>query len=158
MTLAGANHTTGTDNWGTPLYFFNRLNERFNFALDACAEDWNARCSKYYTVESDGLTMPWHSWTWCNPPYSQILYWYAKASLEAQNGSSSVLLTFARTDTRAFHRYALQASEIVFIRGRLKFVNPKTRTIGASAPAPSMLVIFNADSLGAAKFSTMSAR
>jgi phage N-6-adenine-methyltransferase len=158
MTLAGVNHSTGTDNWGTPPDFFRRMNERFRFRLDACAESWNTKCPTYYGESDNGLVLPWETWTWCNPPYSQILYWYAKASLEAQKGNSSVLLTFARTDTKAFHKYALQASEIIFLKGRLKFINPETGTQGAPAPAPSMVVIFDATCLGKAQFSTMSAR
>lgn len=157
MTLAGVHHKTGTDNWGTPDLFFRRLDERFNFGLDSCAEAWNAKCDRYYSEKTNGLLQPWESWTWCNPPYSKILYWYAKASMEASKGNSSVLLTFARTDTKAFHKYAMLASEIIFIKGRLKFVNPETRMEAQSAPAPSMVVIFDSGNIGKATFSTMAA-
>jgi len=65
---------------------------------------------------------------------------------------------FARTDTRAFHQWALKASEIVFLKGRLKFIDPSTHKPGLTAPSPSMLVIFEAGKLGQCKFSTMNAR
>ena len=158
MTLAGIHHSSGTDNWGTPIPFFSRLTKRFDFKLDACAEAWNSKCDRFYTEADDGLFRAWESWTWCNPPYSNILGWYRKAYEEALRGNSSVILTFARTDTKAFHQYALKASEIIFLKGRLKFIDPATQQPGNTAPAPSMLVIFDAENLGKAKFSAMSAR
>ena len=158
MTLAGVNHSSGSDSWGTPISFFDRLRDRFDFRLDACAEPWSAKCDRFYTKDDDGLSKAWESWTWCNPPYSNILGWYRKASEEALLGNSSAVLTFARTDTRAFHQYALKASEIVFLKGRLKFIDPATKQPGNSAPAPSMLVIFDSYNLGSAKFSAMSAK
>lgn len=48
------------------------------------------------------------------------------------------MLIPARTDTRAFHDYIYHQAEIRFIRGRIKFGDAK-----ASAPFPSMLVIFS---------------
>lgn len=144
MTLAGIHHSTGKDNWATPPEFFSRVAERFSFVLDAAAEPWSAKTERYYTEEQDGLVQPWTSWTWCNPPYSSILPWVKKAVLEMENGNSSVLLTFARTDTAAFHEYAMRASKIIFVRGRLCFVSPDTRAKTNSAPSPSMLLVFDA--------------
>ena len=158
MTLAGIHHSQGSDLWATPQPFFDRLDQRFKFQLDACAQEWNSKCDKFYSETQNGLTQPWESWTWCNPPYSQIKWWYAKALHEACRGASSVLLTFARTDTKAFHEYVMLATEIIFIKGRIRFVDPATRKISNPAPAPSMLVIYDAKDIGAAKFSTMPAK
>ena len=156
MSLSGIHHSSGKDNWGTPPDFFERLQGRFDFQLDVCAEPWSAKCADFYTIADDGLTKPWKTWSWCNPPYSNILGWYKKACWEAERGSSSAVLTFARTDTKAFHEYALRASEIIFLKGRLKFVDPETQKPKNPAPSPSMLVVFDKKCLGAAKFSTLS--
>lgn len=159
MTLAGIHHSKGTDNWGTPIEFFERVNKRFNFRLDACAESWNTKCDNFYSQNENGLIKPWTSWTWCNPPYSEIYKWYKKAYQEMVQGNSSVLLTFARTDTRAFHEFAIGATEICFLKGRLRFIDPKTGQQGNTAPSPSMLVIFDAnDRDELATFSFMDAR
>ena len=158
MTLGGLHHSSGQDCWGTPQDFFNRLTATYNFQLDACAEEWSAKCPNWYGEADNGLLSPWVSWTWCNPPYSNISSWLSKAYQEAVAGNSSVLLMFARTDTKAFHKWALQASEIVFLKGRLKFIDPATKVAGNTAPSPSMLVIFDSERLGDCKFSTMSAR
>lgn len=74
----------------------------------------------------------------CNPPYSQIDKWVAKAFYETkQENTLVVLLIPSRTDTRYFHNYIYGRAEIRFIKGRLKFGEGKN-----SAPFPSMLVIF----------------
>lgn len=44
----------------TPQDFFDRLNEEFHFTLDAAATDKSAKCSAYYTPETDGLKSPWN--------------------------------------------------------------------------------------------------
>lgn len=158
MTLAGPHHTSGKDNWATPDSFFQSLNTKYHFQLDACAESWSAKCLQYYTELDNGLIMPWKTWTWCNPPYSRVADWLQKAHHEAVLGNSSVVLMFARTDTKAFHQWALSASEIVFLKGRLRFIDPATKQPGMTAPSPSMLVVFDAERLGKARFSTMDAR
>lgn len=48
-----------TDLWATPQDFFDSLNDEFNFTLDPCANPQNAKCSKFYTLENDGLKQNW---------------------------------------------------------------------------------------------------
>ncbi len=70
-----------------------------------------------------------------NPPYGPGLGEWLKRGLEAE---VAVFLIPARTDTRWFHELVLpHATEIRFIRGRLKFGDAKN-----SAPFPSMVVVF----------------
>ena len=45
--------------WCTPQDFFDKLNEEFSFTLDAAATDKTAKCSQYFTPETDGLTSSW---------------------------------------------------------------------------------------------------
>lgn len=158
MTLGGIHHSTGQDCWATPQDFYDRCAIRWDFTLDACAEPWSAKCARYYTRDDDGLASPWSSWTWCNPPYSQLAQWLAKAAEEHARGVSSVLLTFARTDTKAFHAYAMRASEIVFVEGRLSFLSPDVKAKRNSAPSPSILIVFDAEHRGQTAFSAMKAR
>lgn len=126
-----------TDLWATPQDFFNKLNEEFHFTLDPCANDENHKCDKYYTEKENGLIQDWtNEIVFCNPPYGrEIGKWVAKC---AESKCLSVMLIPARTDTRWFHQYIYNKSEIRFIKGRLKFGNSKN-----SAPFPSMVVIFN---------------
>ena len=45
--------------WCTPQDFFDRLNAEFGFVLDPAATDKTAKCSLYYTPETDGLSQSW---------------------------------------------------------------------------------------------------
>lgn len=48
-----------SDEWPTPVKLFEELNKEFNFNLDVCADHFNHKCARYYTVEDDGLTKLW---------------------------------------------------------------------------------------------------
>ncbi|WP_193793318.1 phage N-6-adenine-methyltransferase [Clostridium botulinum] len=130
-----------TDLWATPQDFFDKLNKEFNFDLDPCATKENAKCSKYFTKEIDGLKQDWGGYkVFCNPPYGrEISKWVEKAYKESKKENTTVVMLIpARTDTKYFHSYIYhKAKEIRFIKGRLKFGNAKN-----SAPFPSMVVIF----------------
>lgn len=129
-----------TDLWETPQDFFDNLNNEFNFDIDVCASQENAKCNTYFTKEQDGLQQSWRGMVcWCNPPYGrEVGKWVQKAYISSKNeGSTVVMLLPARTDTRWFHDYIYNKSEIRFIKGRLKFGDSKN-----SAPFPSMVVIF----------------
>lgn len=125
--------------WATHWSLFNQLDEEFHFNLDPCCTHENAKCKDHHTQIENGLSQDWGGKTvFCNPPYGKELpKWIRKAHDEAEKGVLVVMLIPARTDTRAFHDYIYHQAEIRFIRGRIKFGDAK-----ASAPFPSMLVIF----------------
>ena len=129
--------TSKTDDWATPQDFFNELNKEFNFTLDVCASEENAKCAQYFTKEIDGLKQEWHGTCFMNPPYGrEISKWMEKAYKSSLEGATVVCLVPSRTDTKWWHEYAMKG-QIRFIKGRLKFGNSKN-----SAPFPSALVIF----------------
>lgn len=73
-----------------------------------------------------------------NPPYSEIAKWCEKAFYETkQENTIVVMLIPSRTDTRYFHDYIYNRTEIRFVKGRLKFGDQT-----GSAPFPSMVVVF----------------
>ena len=45
--------------WETPQEFFDRLNEKYHFTLDAAASHNNHKVDKYFTAEDDGLKQNW---------------------------------------------------------------------------------------------------
>jgi site-specific DNA-methyltransferase (adenine-specific) len=51
--------SSATDDWATPQDFFDSLNAIYNFELDVCASETNAKCAKYFTKEINGLMQPW---------------------------------------------------------------------------------------------------
>jgi phage N-6-adenine-methyltransferase len=131
---------TSRQDWGTPLDLYSALYAEFEFTLDVCATDDNAKCGDYYTSEMNGLILPWRGRVWCNPPYGRdCALWIAKAATEYAKGNCEiiVLLVPTSTDTRWFHDSVLGKAELRFIKGRLRFEGAKYR-----APFPSMLVIY----------------
>lgn len=131
--------TSKTDEWYTPIDFYQELDNEFHFDLDPCSTDDNHKCENYYTISDNGLN---HSWAghrvFCNPPYSEIDKWVEKAFYETKNpGTLVALLIPSRTDTKYFHNFIMNRAEIRFVKGRLKFGGSKN-----SAPFPSMVVIF----------------
>lgn len=126
-----------SNEWATPQAFFDELNKEFNFTLDVSATSENAKCSRYFTKNEDGLIQDWsNDVCWMNPPYGrEIGKWIEKAYLESQKGATVVCLIPARTDTKYFHEFCFKG-EVRFVRGRLKFGN------AGNAPFPSAVVIF----------------
>ena len=71
--------SSNTAEWATPQWLFDLLNDEFNFDLDVCSTDENAKCKNHYTEENDGLSKPWKGNVWCNPPYGRdIVKWVKK--------------------------------------------------------------------------------
>jgi len=135
--------TSKTDNWATPQNQFDLLDAEFEFTLDPCADVDNAKCEYYFTAEDDGLIQPWRGCrVFMNPPYGRtISAWMEKAYIEHRRHNITVVcLVPARTDTAWWHDYAMKATEIRFIRGRLKFGGSKN-----TAPFPSAVVIFHSE-------------
>jgi len=123
--------------WRTPSALYEKLNEEFNFTLDVAADDDNALCKNYYTIDDNALAQSWdNDVVFCNPPYSRGVYKWVKKASEAHN-STVVMLIPARTDTKFFHEFIYNKAEIRFIKGRLKFSGSTN-----SAPFPSMIVVF----------------
>ena len=117
--------------WATPPALYAELDAEFHFDFDPCPLYGAAG-------KVDGLAVEWGEATFCNPPYGrEIGKWTRKARLEAEKGKTVVLLIPSRTDTRWWHEDIMLASEIRFVKGRLKFggaTNP--------APFPSAVVVY----------------
>lgn len=127
-----------TDLWETPLDLFEELDAEFRFTLDVCALPANAKCRKFFSPAEDSLKQRWTGMCWMNPPYGRTIgSWVKKAWESAQGGATVVCLLPARTDTRWWHEYVAHASEIRYVRGRLRFGNAVN-----SAPFPSAVVVF----------------
>lgn len=130
--------SSATDVWGTPWDLFHVLDAEFHFTVDACALPENAKCDRYFSPNDDGLRQEWRGVIWMNPPYGRGIHrWLAKAADAANNGATVVCLLPARTDTRWWHDYVMQASEVRFLKGRLRFGNARH-----CAPFPSCIAIF----------------
>jgi phage N-6-adenine-methyltransferase len=126
-----------TDKWQTPKEVYDPLNTEFKFNYDPCPITWKEG-------DADGLTTEWGTSTYCNPPYSNVKEWIAKAHQEWKKGKTVVMLINAITDTVAFHKYIYNQAEVRFYKGRIKFINYADPTVSAPNPKASMIVIFKA--------------
>lgn len=132
-----------SDEFGTPAYIFEPLQEEFCFGWDAAASKDNAllgpdRC---WTKEQDALKQDWSGKRiFCNPPYSgsNVKNFITKAYEETRKDCLlAVLLVPTRTEQAWFHDIALKYAEVRFIRKRIKFIGGAT-----TARDSHMLVIF----------------
>lgn len=133
------------DNLETPWDFFDPLDKRFRFTLDAAALPHNAKCPRFYTPEDNGLEKSWaYDRVWCNPPYSDIGPWVQKAWSEWEKRGRDwatcepdltqgpelivMLLPANRTEQGWWqdyvepHRDRHGALRVEFLRGRLRFI------------------------------------
>ena len=135
--------------WATPTDFFRILDSEFSFAFDVCANNLNAKCPRFFTEADDALRQRWKGRCWMNPPYGRgIGKWVAKAHAEAIAGALVVCLIPSRTDTKWWHEHVMQAHEVRFVKGRLKFDGHDN-----SAPFPSAVVAFRPGCNSAPQFS-----
>ncbi|HWP38982.1 MAG TPA: DNA N-6-adenine-methyltransferase [Gemmatimonadales bacterium] len=114
--------------YGTPDWLYRWLDARFAFTYDPCplndAKIW------------DSLAESWAGQrVYCNPPYGrEIVRWLAKRF----EPDLAVYLLPARTDTEWWHTMVLnQATEIMFFRNRIRFVN-----MPHPAPFPSVAIVY----------------
>ena len=127
-----------TPEWSTPQDLFDKLHRVWEFTLDVCATEENAKVLYFYDKADDGLKQSWKGHVcWMNPPYGrEIVKWMRKAFQESLRGAVVVCLVPARTDTVWWHDYAMKG-DITFLKGRLKFGGATN-----SAPFPSAIVVF----------------
>lgn len=111
------------DDWQTPIEYVRALGE---FDLDPCANQHDpTRCARRaYTVEDDGLNLPWFGRVWCNPPYgSEARDWLEKLG---QHGDGIALIP-PRMGAQWFHNVVLARFDaMLFHYGRVAFINPET--------------------------------
>jgi hypothetical protein len=126
MALNRVHYSSVHNNWSTPKDVYDTLNEEFKFNDDPCP-----------LLGSGGLSREWGSSVFINPPYSALKKWLSYAYQQNLQGKTIVALIPSRTDTRWWHDYVMKATEIRFIKGRLKFGGAKF-----NAPFPSCVVVF----------------
>lgn len=148
-----------SDEWSTPLAFFETLNEEFHFRTDVAATKENRLCYYYFGPDhelpqmrdalAEDVVWEWPGLAvWCNPPYSMCKEFVAKAVEQQKKGVTTVMLIPSRTDTKYWHTYIWDCKlhqprpniQVRFVPGRLKFGGAKN-----SAPFPSVVVVFKGE-------------
>lgn len=149
----------------TPPSLFRKLDARWRFEFDLSCETSNCLCRNgiFFDKGQDMLTTTFRHLStkpitgFCNPIYSNPAPFIAKCAEESLNGHTIVMLLPADTSCIAFHRYVMGydyskdgsrhpnefgASEIIFIKSRIKFNNPDGTPMSGAPKFGSMVVVF----------------
>lgn len=130
----------------------------FGFTVDVAASAHNAKCPRYFDEHQDGLTQSWAGErVWCNPPYSDIGSWVAKAWHEVTTVRPAelvvMLLPANRTEQAWWQDFVEPHRDqpdgvgggrsgrdahlrVRFLRGRLRFIQNGRTEIGPNERPP----------------------
>lgn len=133
--------------WLTPPYLVEALGK---FDLDPCGAPGHELADETYLLENgqDGLVLPWRGRVWLNPPYDRKPMVQFMRRL-AMHGNGTALI-FARTETQMFHELVWEsATAVLFLKGRVTFLDAEKKPAKANAGAPSCLVAYGQENLDA---------
>lgn len=141
--LGGENQNRGSQQrevrWLTPREYVDPLGY---FDLDPCGAPGHLLAETTYLLENgnDGLTDPWFGRVWLNPPYGKLTEPFLRRLADHGKGTA---LIFARTETKMFHEQVWdRATGLLFLRGRISFLDSSGEKAKANAGAPSVLVAY----------------
>ena len=129
------------DDWKTPAYIYDPLDNEFNFDFDPCPY-------MHDLALLDGLKVEWGSSNFCNAPYSRKLKeaFILSAVAESKKGKLCIMLLPVSTSTKIFHEVILpNQDEIRFVRRRIKFEGYNTQgeyVTNKVGMHDSMIVVF----------------
>lgn len=160
MTLVGfkaANHpqqvgrrgaATKVDDRATHPDDFAVWHAEFGFTIDVAASADNTKCEQYFSQQQDGLGRAWAGErVWCNPPYSNIGPWVAKAWHEVttvQPAELVVMLLPANRTEQGWWQDFVEPErdrpgsplQVRFLRGRLRFIQGGRTEVGPNERPP----------------------
>lgn len=143
--------TSNSEHWCTPKKYIQLIQNNFGeIHLDPCSNKYSSVNAKHeLSLEKgqDGLQADWSSFgglVFVNPPYGRkISKWTNKILHEAGKGVEIIALLPSRTDTKWFHDEVIPASTaLVFVEGRISFINGSTGLKTNPATFPSVFVYY----------------
>jgi len=114
------------DEYGTKKDLYKKACEEFNInpEIDVCGSKINHVCENYITKEMDFFKCFVTEDFYMNAPYSEIYKFMERAfKVHSEKNVNALILTYAKTDTKFWHRFVEGKAEIHFIEGRLKFLD-----------------------------------
>jgi hypothetical protein len=111
------------DDWGTPKWFYDKLDAIYRFDFDPCP-------LRFEDNGFDGLTCEWGNSNYVNPPYSakKKKAFVEKAIKEKKKGRMSVFLLPVSTSTKLYHHIIKpNADSIEMLEGRVPFIGVNSK-------------------------------
>lgn len=133
MSTAANRHTSDdTYEWYTPSEYIEAVRRVIgSIDLDpaSCAQaNEVVKAKKFYTLEDDGLSQPWHGKIWLNPPYNMpLVELFTNRAIESYKANTieqAVVIVNNATDTSWFHALLTECGIMCLPRGRVKFWGP----------------------------------
>jgi hypothetical protein len=128
------------DEWLTPPHVLLALGD---FDLDPASpitRPWDT-AKRHFNIMDDGLKQPWEGRVWLNPPYgAEAGKWLARLAAHPGGG---IAMIFARTETQVWFEHIWPvAHAVLFLKGRVAFLDSRGRLGTSAAGAPSALVAY----------------
>lgn len=139
-----------TDEWRTPRWLFDELNQEFDLRVDACATPENALCPEYWTLAQDCKKQDWtDKRVFINPPYSQPNLDQIIPYCGSWVAEIVVAIIPATPNTKWFHKYIWDARwdeprkgvTIRFPTHRIAFIDPISNR--ASPRHDTMIIVWD---------------
>jgi len=126
------------DDWQTPMGIIEALGP-FDLDVAANCEVPNRCARRGLTLEDDGLTASWGcAFVWCNPPYGGAAKLWLARMADHGNG---IALVPPRMGAKWFQDIVLDTADtLLFMRGRVSFINAATGLPAGGNNADSVLI------------------
>lgn len=115
------------DLWATPQWLFNWLDNYYHFKLDVAASSENAKVNNFLTEQNNAIGKNWnqlsyHSYSFCNPTYSNLGVWVREAIRQLDDHRSSSVYVIPTPNGESYYKEIFDhASKITYINGRIAF-------------------------------------
>jgi hypothetical protein len=135
----GTGNNIERDEWKTPQWLFDKLNEQYNFSFDCCACDDNFKCEWYSSDFLDEKEEVFFS-SWMNPPFSKALAMFRHFFKIIRHGVC--IYRCDNFETKIWQEVIFPNASWIFIPNkRIAYDGMK----GSGSRFPSALIGFNVD-------------
>lgn len=133
----GTGNVVERDDWQTPQWLFNKLNEQYHFVFDCCATKENTKCDMYHNDFLNKLIIKYAT-CWMNPPFSKADEMFKHFFKVVDRGVC--IYRCDNMETKIWQDTILRyAHWIVIPKGRISYEGK----IGKGSRFPSALIGFN---------------
>lgn len=116
----------------TPPDFWQAVNAVYEFQVDVCASERNAKCQVFMPFDSLDANVRWvnppykMTRAWCNPGFRNVMPWHQKAYTEAQRHPSCLVAVIGlQGASQDWYEFAqIHADEIIDLSPRVQYLCP----------------------------------
>lgn len=135
----GSGNIKDRDDWETPQWLFNKLNNQYKFNVDCCATRKNTKCNYFYSKIEKINKIRCNRIAWMNPPFSKAKLMFKHFFRICKKGVA--IYRCDNLETQVWQDIILKNADWVFIpKGRIAYqYNPLLRK-GRGVRFPSAFI------------------